>query len=131
KPNIDRLNNEKILCGLDLFGSMFFMLSRYEEMVVKERDQHDRFSAKSSVAFKGEFLMRPIVNEYLEILWQLLSYLDNSLIRRERTFKTILTCDVDWPFNPINRSYNLFAKTLLSSVAKLSLKKSFNIVKEF
>src|SRR5690606_35624527 len=98
KPNIDRLNNEKILCGLDLFGSMFFMLSRYEEMVVKERDQHDRFSAKSSVAFKGEFLMRPIVNEYLEILWQLLSYLDNSLIRRERTFKTILTCDVDWPF---------------------------------
>ena len=43
------------------------MLSRYEELITKDRDQHNRFPATASVAFKAGFLDRPIVSEYLEI----------------------------------------------------------------
>ncbi|MBF0235164.1 MAG: hypothetical protein HQK65_19340 [Desulfamplus sp.] len=54
---------------LDIFGSAFFMLTRYEEVVKPERDEHNRFPAWASLAFQENFLDRPIINEYLEILW--------------------------------------------------------------
>ncbi|MGV3763838.1 polysaccharide deacetylase family protein [Parapedobacter sp.] len=131
-PAIVDIDEGKTLCGLDLFGSIFFMLSRYEEMVLKERDRHDRFSAKSSTAFRAGFLMRPIVNEYLEILWQLLIHLGASLVRKNRTFQTILTCDVDWPFNPINQSYRLLTKNIVSNIVRsFKFGKGLKMVAEF
>jgi hypothetical protein len=36
-------NNNHLHLNLDIFGSAFFMLTRYEELVIKDRDQHDRF----------------------------------------------------------------------------------------
>ncbi|NLV20968.1 MAG: hypothetical protein GXY49_03145, partial [Syntrophomonadaceae bacterium] len=47
--------------GLDIFGSAFFMLTRYEELVKPDRDQHDRFSATASLAYQEGFLDRPII----------------------------------------------------------------------
>ena len=40
-----------IICGIDIFASSFFMLTRWEEYVNKNRDKHDRFSATESLAF--------------------------------------------------------------------------------
>lgn len=85
--------------GLDIFGSAFFMLTRYEELVIKDRDEHDRFSAKSSLAFKEGFLCRPIINEYVEILWWALGQLNPNLIRKKRQFDLVLSHDVDWPIS--------------------------------
>ena len=45
------------------------MLSRYEEAVLLDRDDHDRFPATASIAYKTGFLDRPIIDEYVEILW--------------------------------------------------------------
>ena len=58
-----------IQLGLDIFGSVFFMITRYEEVVKSDRDEYDRFPAAASLAYQEGFLDRPIVNEYLEILW--------------------------------------------------------------
>ncbi|MBI4734215.1 MAG: hypothetical protein HY779_05315 [Rubrobacteridae bacterium] len=77
--------------GLDIFGSSFFMLTRYEEMVVKERDQHERFFASESLAFREKFLSRPIVNEYLEILWWALRWLSPVLTRKEARYTVELS----------------------------------------
>ena len=38
--------------GLDILGSIFFMLTRYEERVNTLRDGHDRFSGKASLAYR-------------------------------------------------------------------------------
>ena len=46
------INQEKIVCGIDIFGSAFFMLSRYEELVNKERDQYRRVFFYKSLTFK-------------------------------------------------------------------------------
>ncbi len=97
------VQEEKIALGLDVLGSAFFMLSRYEELVGEVRDEHDRFPASASLAQAEGFLDRPIVNEYLEILWWALSRLWPALPRAEREFQLRLSHDVDFPLFRIGR----------------------------
>ncbi|MEJ5363542.1 MAG: polysaccharide deacetylase family protein [Desulfosoma sp.] len=80
---------------IDIFGSAFFMLSRYEEVVVQERDEHDRFPARASLAYQEGFLDRPIVDEYVEILWAAMKRLWPGLERKPRQRTLRITCDVD------------------------------------
>jgi hypothetical protein len=88
----------KIYLGLDIFGSAFFMLTRYEEVVKPDQDQYECFPAVASLAYQEGFLDRPIVNEYLEILWWCLNYLSPRLERKHREFQVRLSHDVDDPF---------------------------------
>jgi hypothetical protein len=80
---------------VDIFGSAFFMLCRYEELVTPDRDGHDRFPAGASVAFQEGFLERPVVDEYVEILWSAMSALWPRLQRKRHRARTFVTCDVD------------------------------------
>jgi hypothetical protein len=82
---------------LDIFASSFFMISRWEEYVNKNRDSHNRFPATESLAYKQGFLDRPIVNEYVEELKEMLFDLDSNLVFKERKFELVLTHDVDKP----------------------------------
>ncbi|GFZ33711.1 hypothetical protein CSC2_42370 [Clostridium zeae] len=93
----------KITSNIDIVSDIFFMLSRYEEVVLnyKSDDEiYNRFSAKESVAYKNNFLNRPIVNEQIELIWVLLKKLDNSLVRKhhwgDNSFAACFTHDVDW-----------------------------------
>src|SRR5690606_6947704 len=44
---------EKIQCDIDIFGALFFLLSRFEEVVLPHRDSHDRFPAVASLAWRA------------------------------------------------------------------------------
>ena len=83
---------------LDVIGSIFFMLSRYEEVVGTTRDQFDRFPASASLANKLNFLYRPIVDEYIEILWAAMKRVWPRLNKPEKMGRLIITCDVDDPY---------------------------------
>ncbi len=91
-------DTNNISYGLDIFASAFFMLTRWEEYVLPVRDQHDRFPASTSLAFQFDFLLRPIVNEYTALLWNLIQHLSPDIQRKKRHFSTLLTHDVDTPF---------------------------------
>jgi hypothetical protein len=93
----------EIELGLDLFGSVFFMLTRYEELAKPVHDAHDRFPASASLAQAAGFLDRPIVNEYVEILWWALSRLWPRLPRAKREFQLRPSHDVDFPLFRIGR----------------------------
>jgi peptidoglycan/xylan/chitin deacetylase (PgdA/CDA1 family) len=84
--------------GLDIFGSSFFMLTRYEEVVKKDRDAIDRFPLTASLAAQAGFLDRPIVNEYVEILWACLKLICPQLERKQHQFATLVSHDLDEPF---------------------------------
>jgi hypothetical protein len=84
-----------IICGIDLFACSFFMLTRWEEYVNKVRDDHLRFPGNESIAFKNRFLHRPIVNEYVEMLWKLLLKAGYKGARKRRSFNLVLTHDID------------------------------------
>ena len=88
-------NHSTIICGIDIFATSFFMLTRWEEYVNKTRDIHNRFPASASLAYKFNFLDRPIVNEYIEMLWNMLKFLGCQQNRKERKFELVLTHDVD------------------------------------
>jgi len=83
------------ITDLDIFSSCFFMLTRWEEYVNKNRDFHNRFPATESLAFKQDFLDKPIVNELVERLKIMLLDTDNSLVFKKNKPHIYLTHDVD------------------------------------
>ncbi|MEL3911685.1 polysaccharide deacetylase family protein [Treponema pedis] len=99
-----KFNENSIDCGIDILGGIFFMISRYEEIVIQERDSHSRFLAKSSIAHKENFLFRPVANEYLELLFALLKHLFPQTVRSERQFQICPTHDIDIPFAFLHNS---------------------------
>jgi len=92
-------NGNIIETNIDIIASSFFMLSRYEEYLIDERDEYDRFPASASVAYKEGFLTRPIVNEYIELLWQWIDSFNLGLKRKklwgDKDFVACLTHDID------------------------------------
>jgi hypothetical protein len=101
----------------DLFGAAFFLLTRYEEIALPARDGHDRFPAGASLAGRQGMLERPLVNEYGEALWQALSARWPRLERRRRSYRLLLSHDVDqarsYPWGPLT-----LAKLAASDVLK-------------
>lgn len=85
--------------NVDIIASSLFMLSRYEEILLDERDRYDRFPATASIAYKEGFLTRPIVNEYIDLLWEWIDSFDLACNRKElwngRDFAACLTHDID------------------------------------
>ena len=98
KPAVIHSSPQDYTLSIDIFGSVFFMLTRFEEYVYTQRDNHDRFPVTASLAYRNNFIDRPLVNEYLEILWSLLEYLNPGLRRSSRTFRVTPGHDIDVPF---------------------------------
>ncbi len=84
--------------GLDIFGSCFWFLTRYEECVRCQHDTHARFPDQATLVAQLKLAQRPLVNEYVEILWCLLQRLSTRVERKRPHYRLIPTHDVDWPF---------------------------------
>lgn len=95
KYTIDPNGNATL--DLDVVGSTFFMLSRYEELVHRERDRFGRYPSKRSIAVAGQFQDRPLVDEYIEILRSAMRDVWPELQFKELSPRTSLSCDVDLP----------------------------------
>ncbi len=95
----DQVGHRAIKTTIDIVASSFFMLTRYEEVIASVLDKFDRFPASASLAFTEGFLDRPIVNEYIELLWKWVTRFNLGLERKEmwdsRDFALCLTHDVD------------------------------------
>jgi len=115
-------NIPKSIKELDMFAACFFMLTRWEEHVNKSRDVHDRFPAYKSLAYKEDFLDKPIVNEMVENLKKQLLELDKSLLFKERIFKQYISCDVDEPFDCTVENFKILIRTIIGDMIK---RKSF------
>jgi len=57
----------KIISHADIIAGIFFLLTRYEEIVIKERDQRMRFPAERSLLKKEGLLERAIADEYADL----------------------------------------------------------------
>lgn len=89
----------RISTNIDIPASTFFMITRYEEYLIEDRDGLGRFPASSSLAFREGFLSYPIVNRYLDLFMGLVNSLGVRPERRQRwrgrKFAVCLTHDVD------------------------------------
>ena len=79
----------------DIFAAAFYLLSRYEEYLPHEQDVHGRYSYKSSLAYREDFLSQPLVDIWLENFRKALLRKFPSMLLRRKSFKCILTYDID------------------------------------
>lgn len=84
----------------DFFGGIFFMLSRFEEVVCDDRDQHNRFPGRSSLAYREGFLTQPLADVYRHIIRHLIARKWPSWnMATEAPSPMQVSCDVDEPFD--------------------------------
>lgn len=116
-----------ITCGIDIFSSAFFLLTRWEENVSSVRDKFERFPAQASLLSKEKILHRPVVNEYVEMIWKILKYMGYEQDRKPSEYEFIATHDIDQPIRLVN------LKMLAKSVAKnlLVFKNIFGAANDF
>jgi len=95
KPFAERLKDGTVIFYADIIAATLFMLTRWEETVTPERDEHDRFPATASVAYKQGFLDRPIVDEYALILRAWLQVLLPNWEPQQNRFSIKLSHDID------------------------------------
>ena len=96
-PHIEKIENT-IVCHADLIASTYFLISRYEEYINpnNNRDTHGRYIGKQSIPAKANFIHRPIVEEYGELLRKLLQQTNITLSPIPQQINHIyLTHDVD------------------------------------
>jgi hypothetical protein len=82
-------------CSVDLPLAILLTLSRWEELLETPRDAHGRFRAIDSVAFKGKFLHRPIVDEYGVAFEQAMELLYPAWQKSERKLRIKISHDAD------------------------------------
>ncbi len=102
--------------GFDIFSAVFYMVSRYEEYLPFTGDEYGRFKAIDSIAFKNNFLQKPIVNSWIHILKTNIQKKFPSLEIKPSTFKAILTYDIDIAYKFKGRD---FYRTLGSTAKDL------------
>lgn len=97
---IDKFINEekRIVVGLDIFASTFFMLTRWEESILGREENGD---CDESLLFtvKNDVSQRAIVHEYEELLRHIFS-LCGLTIEKKRKYHVVLSHDVDAIISP-------------------------------
>jgi len=81
----------------DVFGLAYWMLARVEEIGRSELDSHGRFPASASHAYQQRYLERPVVDEWLHVLGQIIQRQWPRIALKKHTFRLDLSHDVDRP----------------------------------
>ena len=89
----------------DVFAAAFYFLSRYEEYIIPERDQHQRFEGKSSLAYQLGFIKRPIIDEWALAIAEKIQKKYPQFEIADKKFAFIPTLDIDRPYYFKNDSF--------------------------
>jgi hypothetical protein len=82
----------------DIFGAIFFLLSRYEEYLPHKKDNHKRFSSQNSIAHQFNFLQEPVIDKWL-IQFSKILKADYNINTYKPSFSYIPTYDIDVAYN--------------------------------
>jgi len=100
-PTIYANNAQGYSLPFDLFSAIFFLLSRYEEYYSYRPDKHGRYPAKESILYKNGWLQRPIVDEWVLALKQLLQQKATAI--KNTDFEYQPTYDIDIAYSYLNK----------------------------
>ncbi len=84
--------DNKVIIGLDIFGSTFFMLTRWEESLFG-RDENGDCAENMLFTVKNNIYQRPLVHEYEYILKSILK--NWGVATKERKYSVVMSHDVD------------------------------------
>lgn len=81
----------------DLLGLAFWMLTRQEELGRTDLDKHGRFPATASHAYRHGYLERPVVDEWMDLLGQVMARQWPGVDLKAHRFAAVVSHDVDNP----------------------------------
>ena len=119
---------EKSEIPFDIFAASFYLMSRYEEYLPQIKDKHGRFSATESIAFKNNFLEKPLVDVWAFMFLKELKHKFPDFEHTTRKYQYISTIDVD---NAFAYKYKSFVRTIGGFLKDASQFKIFTIWDRF
>ncbi|TCC94125.1 hypothetical protein EZ428_04930 [Pedobacter frigiditerrae] len=113
----------------DVFAASFYFLSRYEEYLPFEADEHQRYPAELSLQYKLDVLKIPIIDNWAIILKNILVKQFPTLTFGRRKFQFVPTVDVDRAFQ--FKSSGLVKNTarIIKAAVNLNTEKIVDIIK--
>ena len=102
----------------DIPGLTYWMLARVEEINRSDLDNHQRFPAKCSHAAKFGYLDRPVVDEWLNILGQVIQRQWPGLTLKKHEFHMRVSHDVDQPSLYAFKSWNSIVRMMVGHAVK-------------
>ncbi len=114
-----------VCINYDILGLVYWSLSRLEEVGRKDLDSHGRFPAISSHAYKHDYLERPIVDEWLHLLGQVIKKQYSNITLKEHTFSIRVSHDVDAPSQYAFNSWGQILRTMVGHILKRKDIKAF------
>jgi hypothetical protein len=102
----------------DILGLTYFMFNRVEEIGSKELDKHKRFPAYASHAFRYGYLERPIVDEWMYILGQVIKKTWPNIELKHHHFTMEVSHDVDIPSRYGFKSGKAILRIMASSIIR-------------
>jgi len=113
----------------DVFAASFYFLSRYEEYLPFEADEHQRFRAELSLQYKLGLLAVPIIDAWALILKNILLKAFPALTFAPKKFRFVPTIDIDRAYH--FRSSGLLKNTIrfFKAARQLKTEKMFSIIK--
>ena len=115
-------SQENSFLPYDIFATVFYFASRYEEYLPSQLDIHKRFQAEQSLAFKHGFLNKPFLNYLIEDLAAKLQLKFPDLKFKKRTFNFLSTIDIDNAFAFANKGFKRNSGGLIKDVVSLNFK---------
>jgi hypothetical protein len=91
--------------GFDVFSASFYLVSRYEEYLPFVKDIHQRFQAENSLAYKHDFLQKPLINIWAKSLMQKIKQKHPDLEVIFPTYNYISTIDIDNAFYYLEKGF--------------------------
>jgi hypothetical protein len=102
----------------DILRLAYWALSREEELGRNDLDNHGRFAATSSHAYKHGYLERPVVDEWLDILGQVIQFTWPRVKLKRHNFTMKVSHDVDAPSRYGFRSVPALMRAMAGDVFK-------------
>lgn len=96
QPLIENKHDHTVI-HYDILGLTYWALNRIEEIGRTDLDNHQRFPAVNSHAYQHNYLERPVVDEWLEILGQAIKKQWPQVQLKQHQFSMKVSHDVDSP----------------------------------
>lgn len=113
----------------DVFAASFYFLSRYEEYLPFNADNHGRFPAEESLQFKLGLLTAPVIDNWAIILKNILLKKFPSLHFGKRKFQFVPTIDVDRAYHFRSSGWKKNTWRIIKAASKLNTAKIADIIK--
>ena len=82
----------------DIFAASFYLVSRYEEYLEYDPDEHRRYPASASLACRNGFLEKPVVDLWTKEFARIILKKYPTIAFKRSEYNALLTIDSDQPF---------------------------------